>query len=609
MGYASLSACVADLEKCGQLRRVDYPVDPFLELAHIQRRAFQSKAPALLFTNVKGCRFPMLANLFGTKERVNFIFRDSLESLKTIFEAKADFAGLLRQPGRLLRAAPLLARFRPKRVSPENAPVLAEACVKADLPKLISWPMDGGPFITLPLVYSEDPQSGRPNLGMYRVQLSGNEYDENEAGMHYQLQRGIGIHHAAALARGEELPVNIHVGGPPALVVAAIMPLPEGMSELSFAGLLGARRVRVTKEKALPVLADADFVLRCRLGNKTKPEGPFGDHLGYYSLKHEFPVVKIDSVQNRKDAIWPFTSVGRPPQEDTVFGDLIHELTAPLVSGVFEGVKQVRAVDAAGVHPLLLAIGSERYTAWESVRKPRELLTLAMHLLGTTQTALAKYVLIAAEEDAPGLDCRDIPAFLRHILERTDFGRDLHFFSQCACDTLDYSGYNLHEGSRLVWACAGPKRRELAGEIDDPPSLPTGFANLEVVMPGIAVLAGPKHDLGRMEQDEKLLELCRCLENWRQRENFPLIVAVDEPDFCAASLENFLWTTFTRSDPGRDIYGAHSVTKVKHWGCQTPLVIDARLKSFQAAPLLDDPEVVRRVENLSARGKPLAGIF
>lgn len=608
MGYASLSECVADLEKHGQLRRIATPLDPYLEIAHIQRRAFQAGAPALLFTHPKGCQFPMLANLFGTKERVNFIFRDSLEAVKDLFQARANPAAALRKPRQILHILPALAHARTKFT--KAAPVLAKTCRKRDLPQLVSWPEDGGPFITLPLVYSEDPHKpGAGNLGMYRVQIDGNDYAEEEVGMHYQLQRGIGIHHANALAAGKDLAVNIHVGGPPALTLAAVMPLPEGMSELLFAGLLGGRRVRLAASVGLPVLADADFVLQGRLGKGVKPEGPFGDHLGYYSLRHDFPVFRIDSIHHREGAIWPFTSVGRPPQEDSVFGDLIHELTAPLVSQVFEGVKEIHAVDAAGVHPLLLALGSERYTAWEASRKPRELLTLAMHILGTTQTALAKYLLIAASEDAPGLTCRDPGAFLRHILERSDFSRDLHFITNCACDTLDYSGYGLHEGSRLIWATAGPKKRDLACEISVLPDLAPGFRNPRLALPGVIVVEGPKHDLGRHSQDPALASLCEILATWSQRENFPLVVVVDDAGFCTASLENFLWVAFTRSDPARDCYGASAHIFAKHWACQAPLVIDARLKAFQPQPLADEPALVEYIDALAARGGPLEGIF
>ncbi|WP_417291846.1 UbiD family decarboxylase [Desulfovibrio porci] len=622
MGYANLSQCLADLEAQGQLKRVDAELDPYLELAAVQRRAFRAKAPALLFTRVKGTRFPMLANLFGTHERLRYIFRDSLRAVDAVLAAKADPMAALRRPWRSLPALPGLVHMLPrvKRVQGRDggrggrAPVLECSCNLADLPRLTCWPRDGGPFITLPLVYTEDPD--RPglnasNLGMYRVQLAGNAYAPDEAGLHYQIHRGIGVHHAHALAQGRELLVHVYVGGPPALSVAAVMPLPEGLSELRFAGLLGGRRMALARCPGLrlPVLAEADFCISGRLVPELKPEGPFGDHVGYYSLRHDFPVLKVDAVHHRRNAVWPFTAVGRPPQEDTVFGDFIHELTAPLVPQVFQGVLEVHAVDVAGVHPLLLALGSERYTPYEAQRKPRELLTAALHLLGATQTALAKYVLLAAHEDAPGLRARDVPAFLRHVLERADFSRDLHFLTRSTSDTLDYTGSGLHEGSKLIWASAGEKRRELALEPRALPDLPEGFSEARVAGTGMLVLRGPAHSLERGEPDPRLEDLARCLEAWPNREGFPLVAVVDDPAFCAAGLDNFLWVVFTRSDPATDSYGAHAQTRAKHWSCAAPLILDARLKPFHAPPLEEDPAVTRRVEALAAPGGPLHGYF
>lgn len=618
MGYASLQDCVRDLEAAGDLVRVDAPVDPHLELAAIQRRAFRAGGPALLFTRVTGTSFPVLVNLFGTKQRLRFLFRDGLAATEAVLAGKADPMALLRRPGKSLAALGGLSRMLPRRVSAQHAPVLAEGGSLRELPPLVSWPLDGGPFITLPLVYSEDP--ARPgvnasNLGMYRIQLAGNDYADDEVGLHYQIHRGIGVHHAHALAAGRALPVRIHVGGPPALTVAAVMPLPEGLSELRFAGLLGARRVRLAPGHdgvALPVLAETDFCISGHVLPETRPEGPFGDHVGYYSLRHEFPALRVESVTHRKGAIWPYTSVGRPPQEDTVFGDFIHELTGSLVPQVFAGIAEVHAVDAAGVHPLLLALGSERYTAWEARRRPRELLTQALHLLGITQTALAKYVLIAAQEDAPGLSCRRVTEFLAHLLERTDFSRDLHFLTQSTTDTLDYTGTALNEGSKLIWAAAGEPRRRLGRGADGMgalPDLPAGFGAPQVAGPGILVLKGPRHAQARGEPDPVMEELARRLAMWDRRENFPLVVVADDPAFCAASTENLLWVTFTRSDPATDCYGANARIKARHWACEAPFIIDARLKPFHAPPLEEDPDVAARVDELAAPGGPLHGLW
>src|SRR5207302_1067263 len=281
------------------------------------------------------------------------------------------------------------------------------------------------------------------NLGMYRVQLAGNDYQLNkQVGLHYQIHRGIGVHHAAALRRGVPFRASIAVGGPPAMTLAAVMPLPESLPELAFAGALGGRRIRLIREAGGRTLfADADFCISGTVDPERQlPEGPFGDHLGYYSLAHPFPVLNVEQVYHRAGAIWPFTVVGRPPQEDTSFGALIHELTGPIIPTVVHGVHAVHAVDAAGVHPLLLAVGSERYVPYANARRPQELLTCANAILGQGQLSLAKYLFIVAREDDPGLDVYDIAAFFRHLLERADWRADLHFQTATTIDTLDYTG-------------------------------------------------------------------------------------------------------------------------------------------------------------------------
>ncbi|MDR2694912.1 MAG: UbiD family decarboxylase [Deltaproteobacteria bacterium] len=613
MGYTSLSACAADLERTGRLVRIDAEVDPFLELASVQRRAFRAGAPALLFTRVKGTRFPMLANLFGTRERLRFVFRDSLRALEALFRLKADPAEL-RHFWRYGSVPRLLWNARPRFVA--DGPALAGACRLGELPQLVGWPKDGGAFVTLPLVYTEAPDAPgwmRSNLGMYRVQISGGAYEKDaEAGLHYQICRGMGAHHAQALRRGEALRVRVFVGGPPALTVAAIMPLPEGISELLFAGMLGGRRISLIRRKGeLPVAAEADFCISGVLAPYLKAEGPFGDHLGYYSLAHDFPVLRVESVHHRPDAIWPFTSVGRPPQEDTVFGEFIHELTAPLVPQTFAGVHEVHAVDCAGVHPLLLGIGSERYVPYAVERRPQELLACALATLGTGQTSLAKYLLMAAQEDAPGLRTRMAPDFFRHMLERTDFTRDLHFLTRAATDTLDYAGTALNEGSKLIWLAAGPRRRSLSSSVPTGLALPEGFGLPQIAAPGILLVAGPPHRGKREEADPRMEALALHLERVPGLEDalrgLPLLAVVDDATFCAANWENFVWVVFTRSDPARDIYGVGATMHCKHWGCRGPLIIDARFKAHQAPPLEEDPDVERRVDALGAPGGPLHG--
>jgi 4-hydroxy-3-polyprenylbenzoate decarboxylase len=610
MGYRNLKQCVADLEATGQLARIDAEVDARLEAAAIQRRVFAAGGPAILLRNVKNCPHPMLGNLFGTRERIRYIFRDTLRRIESVVRMKADPAAALREWTRGLSAARGAWHMLPKHV--RNGPILAHRTQVSNLPQLVSWPRDGGAYVTLPQVYTEDPD--RPgvrhsNLGMYRVQLSGGEYaPDEEVGLHYQIHRGIGVHHAAAIARGEPLRVNVIVGGPPALTLSAVMPLPEGLPELCFAGLLGGRRLRlVTAAGGLPMPAEADFVISGRLDPERQlPEGPFGDHLGYYSLAHDFPVMRVEAVYHRPGAIWPFTTVGRPPQEDTMFGELIHELTGPAIPAAIAGVRAVHAVDAVGVHPLLLAIGSERYTPYETRQRPQELLTQANAILGQGQLSLAKYLLIAAADDDPALDVHDIPGFFAHVLARADWTRDLHFQTETTIDTLDYSGRGLNAGSKLVIAAVGEPQYELSTELPSGMWLPEGFSYPRVCLPGVLAVNGPACVT---RGDDALARFCGALTTGDAVNRFRLIVVVDDSEFVARSLENFLWVTFTRSDPAADIDGVESFTRQKHWGCHGALVIDARIKPHHAPPLEDDPQVTKRVESLAANGGPLAGIF
>ena len=613
MGYASLKDCVDDLERTGQLRRVEVEVDAHLEAAEIQRRVFRAGGPAIFFPRVKGCRFPMVSNLFGTMDRARFIFRDSLEKIRRLVELRADPGVAWKSPWRYAGVPLTLLRTRPRRVA--GGPVFAGQVEVGDLPQLQCWPDDGGAFITLPQVYSEDPERPGPahsNLGMYRIQLSGGQYEPNrEVGLHYQIHRGIGVHHAAAIRRGEILRVNVYVGGPPAMTLAAVMPLPEGMSELAFAGALGGRRVRLADQKGwpLPVHADADFCLMGEVDPEIrKPEGPFGDHLGYYSLAHSFPVLRVRRIYHRRDAIWPFTVVGRPPQEDSVFAAFIHEMTGLLISSVLPGVQAVNAVDAAGVHPLLLALGSERYTPFEECQAPQELLTQANAILGQGQLSLAKYLFIAAVQDDARLDLRDVSAFLQHVLARVDWRRDLHFQTQTTIDTLDYTGPGLNRGSKLVVAAVGRPRRTLPTALPPDLRLPRGFSDPRVCLPGVLAVRAPASAPDPEGMAADLAAFCSAFRGDDSLCAFPLVVLVDDSDFCSRNLDNFLWVTFSRSNPATDVGGIEAATIHKHWGCRGSLVIDARRKPQHAPVLVEDPQVTAQVDRLFAKDGPLAGI-
>jgi 4-hydroxy-3-polyprenylbenzoate decarboxylase len=600
MGYASLRETLTDLERTAQLVRVAVEVDPVLEAAELQRRVYAAGGPALLFERVKGTRYPMASNLFGTMERTRFLFRDALDDVRALVDAKVDPRDLVRHARRALGLPRAALHLLPREVS--TGPVMDTRIALAELPRLVSWPLDGGPFVTLPQVYTEDPDSPGlrgGNLGMYRVQLAGNEYAKDEIGLHYQIHRGIGVHHAAAIAKNAPLPVSIFVGGPPAMSVAAVMPLPEGLPELAFAGALNRRRVRMVRPKTgAPFHAEADFVIRgFVMPHETKPEGPFGDHLGYYSNIHDFPVMHVTEVLARRDAIWPFTAVGRPPQEDTQFGALIHELTGPLVPTVLPGVREVNAVDEAGVHPLLLAIGSERYVPYTRDRRPMEVLTQACAILGQGQMSLAKFLFVAARQDDESLTTHDVPRFFEHVLERLDPTRDLHFLTNTTMDTLDYSGTGLNAGSKVIVAAVGEKRRTLAGVVPSSLRLPDGFGDADVAMRGVLAVSAPPF----AQEPDAAERLASSLPEGGVLDGFPLIVVVDDAGFTARTIANFLWVTFTRANPAVDVHGVGAFVRDKAWGCRGSVIVDARVKPHHAAALVEDPGVARRVDEIVKR--------
>ena len=593
-----------DLEKHGHLIRIQEEVDPNLEMAAIHLRVFENNGPAILFENVKGSKYRAVSNLFGTVERSRFIFRDSLERVKRLVQLKGDPSLLMKNPSWALSA--LSGGFN---ALPLQQKSKFEEISISDLPQVKCWPNDGGPFVTLPQVYSEDldkPGVLNSNLGMYRVQLGGNDYiQDKEIGLHYQLHRGIGVHQTKSNQAGQPLKVAVFIGGPPSHSFAAVMPLPEGLPEVAFAGALGGRNFRYFKQDGFTVSSDADFVI---LGEvypmENKPEGPFGDHLGYYSLKHDFPLMKVKKVLARKNGIWAFTVVGRPPQEDTSFGALIHEITGSIIPQTIPGLHEVNAVDAAGVHPLLLAVGSERYTPYMEVERPQEILTTANAILGFNQMSLAKFLFIIAKQDENTPKAKDEEAFFKYLLERIDPTRDFHFQTKTTIDTLDYSGTDLNGGSKLIVAAVGKKKRELGTEIPDI-KLPNGFSKPTVVFPGALAIQATKYSDGK--DIEKLTS--ELVSQQDKLSGFPLISVVDDSVFMAQTLNNFLWITFTRSNPSHDVHGVGESTENKHWGCTSSVVFDARVKPHHAPPLIKDSVIEKKVDKLATKGGALHGLI
>jgi 4-hydroxy-3-polyprenylbenzoate decarboxylase len=612
MAYSSLEAAILDLERTGQLVRIREEVDPYLEMAAIHLRVYEAGGPALLFERVKGSRFRAASNIFGTLDRSRFLFRESLNQVQQLIRLKNDPMKALKHPFQYAGAGWAALKALPLK-NPLNKPALYQQIRISEIPQIHHWPMDGGAFVTLPQVYTEDidqPGIMKANLGMYRIQLSGNEYKQDqEIGLHYQLHRGIGVHQTKANRKGQPLKVSVFAGGPPSHTVSAVMPLPEGMSEMTFAGLLGSRRFRYTYRDGFCISTDADFVITGEVyPEENKPEGPFGDHLGYYSLRHDFPLMRVKAVYARQNAIWPFTVVGRPPQEDTSFGQLIHEITGDAIPQEIPGLKEVHAVDAAGVHPLLLAVGSERYTPYLPTKQPAELLTIANHVLGTGQLSLAKFLFITAD-DQNRVTTHHEQAFFEYLLERIHLDRDVHFHTNTTIDTLDYSGTGLNTGSKVVFAAYGEPVRTLCQSVPDVIGRLPFVKDARWVLPGVVAFQTAAYS-GAEAARETIQEMDSYLQSCiNELKELPLMIWCDDAAFTAANLRNWLWVSFTRSNPSHDIYGIDAFVENKHWGCRGPLIIDARIKPHHAPAVVTDPEIEKKVDRLFDKGGSLSGVL
>jgi UbiD family decarboxylase len=571
-----LRALLQRLEVRGELVRVEAEVDPRLELAEIHRRVIAAGGPALLFVRPRGARFPAVSNLFGTLDRVRAAF--GTRALDWIAEAAAAPRELLpprlgrlwkkrRFLGSLLRVGTRLRR---------RGPVLGERMDPPDaraLPATTSWPEDGGPFLTLPLVYTEHPRTREHNLGIYRMQVR----DRDRLGMHWQIGKGGGFHHAAAELDGQELPVAVSLGGPPALLLAALAPLPENVPELLLASLVLGRRLDLVRPSGfpLPVAAGAEFALHGVVpAGLREDEGPFGDHYGYYSLAHPFPVFRLLALHHRPDAILPVTVVGKPRQEDFHLGEYLQGLLRPLFPLAMPGVVDLWSYGEAGFHPLSAAIVRQRYR--------REAMASAFRILGEGQLSLTKFLLVT---DQP-VDLHDIRATLVCILERADLRTDLYVLANLSMDTLDYAGPRLNEGSKGVLLGVGEARRRLPVRFQG--GLPAGVVDIEPFCPGVLCATG----LPYAEDPEHPSRVARhpSLADW------PLVVLVDDARATARSPLNFLWTTFTRFDPARDLHAARTELLGSHVAFEAPVVLDARKKPSYPSELFVDAETRERVD-------------
>ena len=575
--FPDLRSFLAELKRDRDLVVVDAPVDARLEAAEIHRRVVAAGGPALLFTNVRGAEIPLVTNLFGTARRAEMAFgRRPLRLIRRLASLAQEL--LPPSPAKLWGArdvaGPLLrVGLRHVRTGPV-AEVVTEDVRLDRLPVLTCWSEDGGPFVTLPLVYTEHPEGkGAANLGMYRLHV----HDPRTTGMHWQIGKGGGFHYAVAETRDEPLPVTVFLGGPPALILAAIAPLPENLPEMLLASLIAGERLRRCPGPGTHALvADAEIALVGTVApRERRPEGPFGDHYGYYSLRHDYPVFKISHLCRRRDAIYPATVVGKPRQEDFYIGDLLQELLSPLFPLVMPGVLHLWSYGETGYHSLAAAIVKERYK--------REAMASAFRILGEGQLALTKFLLVT---DRP-VDLRDFRATLEHVLCRTHPETDLYVFSNLSMDTLDYTGPRVNEGSKGVWLGLGEPVRELPRTFAPKIPPPADATDVGVFCGGCLVVGGPSY-----EADPKAASRFAAHPAF---EGWSLVVLTDEPKRAARSPINFLWTTFTRFEPARDLHARTVLLERLHASFTPPIVIDARLKPGFPAELGCDPDTAALV--------------
>lgn len=558
--HRNLRTFIELLRKENEIAEVSAEVDPYLELAEIHRRVIIEQGKALLFTSVRGSTYPVVTNLFGTKKRIDLAFgKRPQDFVKRAVHMVEDLV-----PPKVSKLwgyrdmAVTGLKLGTKQV--RNAPVLESRQNSVDLeklPLLQLWHEDGGRFITLPLVYTESPISGKPNLGMYRIQ----RYDKSTTGIHWQIGKGGGFHYFEAEQRNESLPVTIFLGGPPALILSAIAPLPEDVPELMLASLLADSKIGVSPnpiENHHRLIAEAEFAICGHVPpNELRPEGPFGDHYGYYSLTHDYPVFHADAVFHRKDAIYPATVVGKPRQEDFYIGDYLQELLSPLFPLVMPAVKDLWSYGETGFHSLAAAVVKERYS--------REALSAGFRILGEGQLSLTKFLLLT---DTPQ-DLRDFKSLFEHVLARVEWHRDLFIFSQTAFDTLDYASGKINHGSKAILMGTGDAKRDLTWEYSGEP--PRGIRHVEPFCGGCLVIEGPSYE------EEK--ELGERIATGGQFDDWQVIIIHDEISF-AKSTDKFLWATWTRFNPATDIYAKYVELKNNHIGYTSPIVIDARMKPW-----------------------------
>lgn len=574
--FPDLKSFVAYLESCGELARVRPEVDPRLEVSEITQRVVRRGGPALLFERVRGSGFPLVTNLFGSMRRIEMALG---RHPRKIGEDLLDLAERLNPPSfkALWSARSGLARMRFARTSVRSRAPVQEVVEPPGLdrmPHLTTWPRDGGPFVTWGPTLTEDPATARRNFGLYRLQVFG----PAETGMHWQSMKGGRGHYYEAERRGVPLEAAVVLGGDPILMMSAIFPLPEGFDELAVAGWIRGSPTPMTRAKSLRMLvpANAEFILEGHVPpGERRPEGPFGDHFGHYSEASPFPVFHVKTVTRRRDAIYPGTVVGKPPQEDKFLGIAAGEMIGPLVRLLNPNITDLYAHDAACFHNLLAVAVRERH--------PKEVLKTALALLGTGQLALTKVAVMVREH----VDPRSFSALLGELWRRFEPRDRMLLIPIAPLDTLDYTSFQMHVGSKLVLDATGePVTAEPPpAQIPDPTVFDARITSWKVLAGGFVVVAVKS---AAREVLERLLR-------WEGLGRVRFVVAVSE-DVHLADEENTIWGIFSRFDPARDMIFEEQTFVGARPVYGGRVGIDATWKEGYPLPLTMSEEVVRLVD-------------
>jgi 4-hydroxybenzoate decarboxylase subunit C len=585
MNFSSLSDFLRYLDSIGELRRVSVEVDPFLEASEIAIRALRENKPAILFENVKGSAFPMAMNVYASERRIEHALgRHPGEIGKSLINFAESMMpprprSIWQQRGMVKRAL----SSRGKTVSfADSQQVVGEPNLDA-LPIQTCWPKDGGRFLTLGQVITYDPVTSRRNVGIYRLHV----YDAKTTGMHWQIQKGGGFHYHRAEQLGKDLPLAVALGTDPALLLASVAALPEGVDEVAFAAFLRGDPVSMVCGKSIPIQvpAGAEFILEGIVRQKERRrEGPFGDHFGHYSHSADFPVFRLTAMTHRRNPVYPATVVGIPPMEDKFIGDATQEILGPLARMLHTEVRDVWAYYESGFHNLLVVSVDARYK--------KEAMKAALGLLGNGQLSLTKCVVLVSA----GVDVRNFDAVLAEISRNFDPHFDFVLIPRVPLDTLDFTSFRMELGSKMILDATRKERPENEPKSKTKPTAKARLSDIRSMDRRIVDAFVMNNTLLLVKVREKGRAVVEKLVKRKELQHLKMIAAVSE-DVDIRNQENAIWGIFTRFDCERDvIFTEQSLIGISPI-YKGVMGIDATWKTGYPEVLKMPEEVVRKVDN------------